>query len=1672
MTENPQWFPMTTPPLPLVAQQYFDNSTALQPLYGSASQASQSSEPLQSCSVPEFSQQSIHGSASQVSQSSEPLQSCSQLSDFSQSKCTQQNDPRNNNIRSKDMVERFIDAFRALAPEVTESNIKFFETVVTTIKSIVYVFAANERSFISDFYRTPGKGKVEIYPGTNIYFYEGIKTNILDKSKVLDPNTSECINHWPLLVRHALIEYQEYHLVQLIINKLQGHAYSAIEGTQPLSVLELTRRLKRIFGPNKSVDQYRGELANVFMKSNENIFDYVARVQELRTSIIDGETDSVGYIESSRKKEIEDTVMNSFVNGLPSELLIRVKIENCDILEESIETAIQLSKTIEAERARKRPLVVNPPARADPQYTILRPPRPSIPPEGPRPFIKPLIPGQPGPNFPTTKVCYYCKAPGHFKNQCQKYAIYNFSNVETSEADNELPSVIIKSGDLKAPCIFMIDSGSKFNLIKERFIKEPTIINHDNVAELKGITPGAVFTKGDIKIDFLGQQVLFHVIADSIAFPHDGIIGTPFFKNYGAIINYKRKCLIYDDTTIPFIRIERVYLTERSVTPFYVNILNSEVQEGYLPRCNIPEKVYLGEAIVTNKNGKACLPIFNTSEEKIEVLIPSEELQEFTIITPNSSIKENPVGIRKCTITCNESSKPLYETETRGNEAEHNLEIQNPPFISDNDVENDIDHNRAPLESIAQIQKRLGDSDIPPVGISNPVYFFNEPNNRVRKVLELLRLDHLNSEEILNIQTLVSNSADRFHIPGEKLEATTFVEHIIHTTDELPVFTKQYRYPPCIAKKLTSSSPVWIIPKKADSQGNKKWRMVIDYRNLNEKTIGDAYPLPNIIDILDQLGSAKYFSVLDLASGFHQISMTPKNAHKTAFTTPYGHYQFKRMPFGLKNAPATFQRLMDNVLSGLQGNELFVYMDDIVIYARSIEEHEIKFKRLIQRLRSANLKLQPDKCKFLCKEVSYLGHIIGSNGVRPDPDKIKAVAEFPTPRTPKNIKQFLGLAGYYHRFIPNFSKEAKPLTDLLKKNKEFHWSTNQVNAFTTLKTALGSNPILQYPDFTKNFTLTTDASGYAVGGILSQGSIGKNLPIAYTSRVLNAAEQNYSTIEKECLAIIYCVSHFRPYLYGKPFTIVTDHKPLVWLHSVKDPSSRLWKWRTKLLEYEYEIKYKKGTLNNNADALSRNPPVNFIFPIDFSDDSNESLFSPVSRITTPLLPLPAPNSPDPPNPSITSPANRMNMPLNSPHDDYIEMPNLESELTIEEIPVSSDDELSSGSDQDYEEMFTHVTTPYENCPIEYNINQAPNIIEVRNNFLEQKGVHAIFIQLNGMPFDQGAQLYFNANLLPKIQQFRTTAYHPQSNGSIERSHHVLMEYLKTQIDNERNWDNYLSLAMFSYNTSVHEGTKFSPYELVFGKLARLPSSHEPIEENLEPTYREYLTDLFNKLSELQRQARMLWDRRPALPDPQRALPHLNNLNEFFIYCIKAESYRNIDTGEALCSPCYDQVLPLLEIRNDGTCSGAQYSDSYGTWDNVTVQASAKITVKSGFSPVHLNSGKIKLRSGTSCPLTDGFCLDPDDGYSFWKPMPLSSCKFEQYDVLYEGPANKLTSTTSDSPGQPIYSLITQDITFALMTTKELSLCGYKLLRTEHPKLFILFKTGIPSPKREASLYQI
>ena len=317
------------------------------------------------------------------------------------------------------------------------------------------------------------------------------------------------------------------------------------------------------------------------------------------------------------------------------------------------------------------------------------------------------------------------------------------------------------------------------------------------------------------------------------------------------------------------------------------------------------------------------------------------------------------------------------------------------------------------------------------------------------------------------------------------------------------------------------------------------------------------------------------------------------------------------MAMGMKTSPATFQRLMNNVLSGLIGIKCLVYLDDIIVYGKDLRDHNHKLIEVFERLREHNLKIQPDKCEFLTRECVYLGHVISEHGIKPDERKVKAVLNFPEPTNVKEIKSFLGLSGYYRKFIESYSAKAKPLTNLLKKDTKFEWTEDCQKSFDSLKKSLCSEPILKYPDFSKPFILTTDASNKALGAILSQGEIGKDLPIAYASRTLSKSENNYSTTELECLAIVYGVKQFRPYLYRRKFIILSDHRPLTWLFNLKDPLSKLARWRIQLEEYDYEIRYKPGVQNSNVDALSR------MYKISEITDDNYSNF--INKMKTQLI---------------------------------------------------------------------------------------------------------------------------------------------------------------------------------------------------------------------------------------------------------------------------------------------------------------------------------------------------------------------------------------------------------------------------------------------------------------------
>lgn len=462
--------------------------------------------------------------------------------------------------------------------------------------------------------------------------------------------------------------------------------------------------------------------------------------------------------------------------------------------------------------------------------------------------------------------------------------------------------------------------------------------------------------------------------------------------------------------------------------------------------------------------------------------------------------------------------------------------------------------------------------------------------------------DNLNEEDSMKIKSLLNSYKDLFYKDGDILTCTKKIKHRIITQNEIPVYTKSYRYPVVhrqevdeqieemlkqnIISPSTSpyNSPLWIVPKKLDNSNRQQWRLVIDYRKLNEITISDKFPIPNIEEIFDKLGKCQYFSTIDLAKGFHQIELYEADRAKTAFSTSNGHYEFNRMPFGLKNAPSTFQRLINFVLKDFINKTCVVYLDDILIFSTSIDEHILSLRQIFKQIQDNNLKIQINKCSFCDNYTKFLGHVVEAGAIRPDPQKTEIIKKIEIPKTQTQIKSFLGITGYYRKFIPDYAKVAYPLIKCLKKTEKINIQNNDyVNAFRNLKTLICSDPVLRNPNFSKSFVLTTDASMHSIGAVLSQ----ENHPVCFASRTLNDHESRYSTIEKELLAIVWSVKYFRIYLYGRKFVIQTDHKPLLWLQNLKEPNLKLQRWKIILNEYDFEIQYVKGQHNKVADALSR-----------------------------------------------------------------------------------------------------------------------------------------------------------------------------------------------------------------------------------------------------------------------------------------------------------------------------------------------------------------------------------------------------------------------------------------------------------------------------------------------------
>ena len=377
-----------------------------------------------------------------------------------------------------------------------------------------------------------------------------------------------------------------------------------------------------------------------------------------------------------------------------------------------------------------------------------------------------------------------------------------------------------------------------------------------------------------------------------------------------------------------------------------------------------------------------------------------------------------------------------------------------------------------------------------------------------------------------------------------------------------------------------------VLVRKKDGT----WRMCVDYRELNKHTVKDKFPIPMVEELLDELAGAMIFSKIDLRSGYHQIRMYESDVFKTAFKTHHGHFEFLVMPFGLSNAPATFQGLINYIFRHVLRSFVLVFFDDILVYSKTKTNHWHHLAAVLDILRAHQLFTKISKCAFAIPRVEYLGHFILGHGVENDPAKIQAVQAWPVPSNVKQLRGFLGLAGYYRKFIRGYAYIARPLTALLKKGA-FEWNKEAQTAFESLKKALTQALILGLPDFTKVFEVETDASTQGVGAVLMQ----EGHPLAYISRTLGPKWQGLSVYEKELLALVFAVQKWQQYLMGQKFIIRTDQRSLKWLldQRITTPFQQL--WLSKLMGYTYEIQYKSGKENVAANALLRVPSAQVLF---------------------------------------------------------------------------------------------------------------------------------------------------------------------------------------------------------------------------------------------------------------------------------------------------------------------------------------------------------------------------------------------------------------------------------------------------------------------------------------------
>ena len=509
-------------------------------------------------------------------------------------------------------------------------------------------------------------------------------------------------------------------------------------------------------------------------------------------------------------------------------------------------------------------------------------------------------------------------------------------------------------------------------------------------------------------------------------------------------------------------------------------------------------------------------------------------------------------------------------------------------------------------------KKILG--EVQPVTVDESVFERLE-NKTTKKIFDTIKISsNLTQEQDERLRSLLQKHIDIFSKDDSDIGDCDMIKHRIDLIDDTPFKQRHRRIPPSMIDEVRqhieellsggiirkSKSP-WASNVVLVRKKNGKLRLCVDYRMLNKKTVKDSYALPRVEEVFDILNGAKLFSTIDMKSGYHQVSVEESHKCRTTFTVgPIGFFEYNKMPFGLSNSPATYQRLMEECLGELNMKICVIYLDDLIIFSDSFEQHLERLDIVLTRLQQCNLKLSPDKCFFLQERVKFLGHVVSAEGIETDPDKIERIKNWPTPSNSDELRSFIAFAGYYRSFVKDFSKITKPLTDLLpptttKKNakiksKDWKWEEAQEETFNKLKEILSSPPVLSYPDFQKPFELHIDASGKGLGAILYQNQDDKKKVIAYASRSLSKPEKNYSAFKLEFLALKWAITDkFSDYLLNSHFTVYTDNNPLTHILTSAKLDATGQRWASLLGQYDFDIIYRAGLNNKDADGLSRYP---------------------------------------------------------------------------------------------------------------------------------------------------------------------------------------------------------------------------------------------------------------------------------------------------------------------------------------------------------------------------------------------------------------------------------------------------------------------------------------------------